>query len=85
MKTNKHRLYCADTYPSGAEEWCCDTCGRRFIIQWSPEYRMIVLDAGDPYAIHNAGKGAIAVQSVDPNEEEQWLGPWKDWLNKIDF
>lgn len=79
--SSKHQLVCEQTYPSGAEEWCCDTCGRRFIIQWNPEYRMIVLETGDVYAIHNAGKGAIAVQKQpDHALDEHYLAPWEDWL-----
>lgn len=45
-------MYLHKTYPSGAEEWACPTCGRRFIIQWLPIYQKIVLARGHEDAAH---------------------------------
>jgi hypothetical protein len=47
-------MYLHKTYPSGAEEWACPTCGRRFIIQWRPVYQKIVLARGHEGAAHTA-------------------------------
>ena len=73
---------------SGAEEWSCPDCGRRMLLRWPPHYEKLVLEHGDPTAIHVGGKGgvrasAIAVaqapsndlvaQSDVPSTERQWL------------
>ena len=47
---------------SGAEEWYCPTCGRRFLMQWPPEYKKVILEVGDEMAIHSGGKGGITIQ-----------------------
>jgi hypothetical protein len=79
------------TYPAGAEEWCCPTCGRRFLLQWPPNYKKIILEAGDEAALHSGGKGGI---SMHPPEvmatealaaEEEKLAPWLAWLEEVDF
>ncbi len=54
-----HEMRLEKTHPSGAEEWDCPTCGRRFLIQWPPHYRKIVLESGDEYALHSATKGGL--------------------------
>ena len=54
-----HQMQLEQTHPSGAEEWHCPTCGRRFLLQWPPSYKRIVMEAGDEYAIHNACKGGL--------------------------
>lgn len=78
-----HKMVLAKTYKSGAEEWYCPTCGRRFIVQWAPEYQKTVLELGDESVIHNTGKGALIVpqQQLD----DPWLSPWLDWLEKSNF
>lgn len=52
-----HEMLLATTHPSGAEEWHCPTCGRRFLLKWPPSYKKIVLDPGDEYAAHSGSKG----------------------------
>jgi hypothetical protein len=48
------------TYPAGAEEWYCPTCGRRMIITWKP-WKKIILEPGDSYAVHSGGKGGLGM------------------------
>jgi hypothetical protein len=74
-----HKMLLAKTYPSSAEEWCCPVCGRRFVVQWTPEYQKTILEMGDEFAIHNTGKGAMIVQST---QSDPWLTPWLDWLDR---
>lgn len=78
-----HKLILVQKYKSGAEEWFCPTCGRRFILQWSPEYQRVVLEAGDETSIHNTGRGAMIVYR--PQEEDPWLAPFAEWIEKGDI
>ena len=59
----QHDMQLVITHPSGAEEWHCPTCGRRFLMQWPPNYEKIILEAGDEIAIHTGGKGGLRLQS----------------------
>ena len=63
---------------SGAEEWRCPACTRRILLRWPPDYQRLVLEHGDPMAIHAAGKGGArfsgTVAARPPAEEDQaWL------------
>jgi hypothetical protein len=80
MDEQNHIILMTRTYASGAQEWYCPTCGRRFIVQWTPEYQRVVLEAGDESAIHNTGKGAFIVRC--PDQDDEWLEPWNDWIKK---
>jgi len=77
-----HKMVLAKTYASGAEEWYCPTCGRRFIVQWAPEYQKAILELGDESVIHNTGKGAMIISQ---KQSDPWLIPWLDWLDKSNF
>ncbi len=69
---NQHQMIVKNTYPSGAQEWYCPTCGRHFIIQWPPNYKRIMLDEGDEQASHSGGSGGLVMGSAEthPCEEE---------------
>jgi hypothetical protein len=56
-----HQMVLETTHSSGAEEWYCPTCGRRFLMQWPPTYKKIVLETGDEYAIHSGNKGGLFI------------------------
>lgn len=64
----KHEMVLALTHPSGAEEWSCPTCGRRFLLSWPPSYKKIILEAGDELASHSAGKGGLSVGQLRKGE-----------------
>jgi hypothetical protein len=57
----QHEMQIERSHPSGAEEWYCPTCGRRFLMQWPPAYSKIILQPGDEYAIHTGGKGGLSM------------------------
>jgi hypothetical protein len=61
----KHEMRLEKTHNSGAEEWYCPECGRRFLMQWPPTYKKIVLEVGDEHALHQGGVGDISVVSTD--------------------
>lgn len=80
-----HTMQLERTLPSGAEEWFCPVCGRRFLMQWPPAYSKVVLDAGDEYAVHSGARGGLRVEvppvasryDAPPSDE---LRPWLRWL-----
>ena len=66
----KHEMVLEITHPSGAEEWYCPTCGRRFLLNWPPAYKKIVLNAGDKLASHSGGKGGLQMRQLQAGEAE---------------
>jgi hypothetical protein len=85
------------TDPSGADEWYCPTCGRRFLMHWPPHYKRVILDPGDETVSHSGGKGGVTMSSFDVTQNEQtfpassaepadeYLAPWLQWMDKVDF
>ena len=57
----QHTMQLTATHASGAEEWSCPACGRRFLLQWPPWYRKIVLEPGDQLAQHSCSKGGLII------------------------
>ncbi len=47
MNEKHHEMTLQETHISGVEEWYCPDCGRRFLVQWPPAYKMIILEQGD--------------------------------------
>jgi len=80
-------IHCADT-----EEWYCPTCGRRILMKWPPNYKKVILDAGDDEVIHCVGRGGLpfGASQVSQNRESlsediQRLIQWDVWLEQIGF
>jgi hypothetical protein len=75
-----HEMQLVRTHTSGAEEWYCPTCGRRFLMHWPPTYKKIVLEVGDEYAAHVGGKGAAQLGSFygygEPQREQPGAAPF---------
>ncbi len=84
-----HQMRLRTTFPSGAEEWDCPTCGRRFVMQWSPKYKRIVLEQGDAHAAHSATKGSLKINPVTIHysdertsaDDELPLEHWQTWFD----
>jgi len=72
-----HTMVLVTTHDSGAEEWYCPTCGRRFLMQWPPNYKRTVLDAGDENATHSGGKGGVSMRrpQVSPYQAAENIAP----------
>lgn len=85
----QHTMELDKVYESGAEEWTCPVCGRRFIVQWPPAYKKIILEPGDEYAFHNGGKGSVftgAPEVRDTQVAEPPLAPiWLEAIATLDF
>ncbi len=74
MSTNSHpqphEMCLAKTHASGAEEWFCPTCGRRFLMHFQPEYgnlNLLVLEAGDELVSHVGSKGGLRIGRTEVN------------------
>lgn len=70
----RHEMELERTHPSGAQEWYCPTCGRRFLMQWPPNYKKIVLEPGDEQAYHSGGSVRPELASALPASDEERLG-----------
>ena len=85
-----HEMVLDKTYPTGAEEWYCPTCGRRLIMQWPPKYKRIILNSGDEHAAHSGGKGGVKISNFqvtnaeDPPEDLD-LSLWEERFSDVDF
>jgi hypothetical protein len=60
----QHEMQLELTHPSGAEEWACPICGMRYLLQWPPAYKKVVLETGDEYAFHSCSKGDLAIEQA---------------------
>ncbi len=84
-----HEMTLETTYSSGAEEWACPICGRRFIVMWEPSYQRIVLEPGDENAPHGGGNGGAKIGAVavrqEPDSEEQNLSAFEDWFENVNL
>jgi hypothetical protein len=96
----KHTMMIAKTYPNGAEEWVCPTCGLRFVMQWPPVFKKIILEEGDPNAIHSGGKGGVVIgipqmkpleksseadEEIESSIDETTLNPWREYFNNMNI
>ena len=92
MNEQYHEMILKKIHISGVEEWYCPTCGRRFLVQSPPAYRMIVLAAGDKDVQHSVSKsnsrtGSRPVTQLEATDltDEFRLLPWIKWMEKVDF
>jgi len=67
----RHEMVLQTTHPSGAEEWYCPVCGRRFMLSWPPAYKKIVLDAGNELVSHSGGKGGLMMSQLHASDAEE--------------
>ena len=70
-----HEMELETRHESGAEEWYCPICGRRFLLNMYPDYRKIILDAGDESAIHSGSKGGLRMESIKVGRPEELVLP----------
>jgi hypothetical protein len=73
---DQHQMVVMNTYPTGAQEWFCPTCGRHYILQWPPNYKRIILEEGDNEAVHAGG----TVECILGQEDIQLAKPESDIL-----
>ena len=66
----KHEMVFEFTKSDGAEEWFCEICGRRILLN-VPVYGMVVIDNGDKNAIHYGSTGGLRVVSIGVQQDEK--------------
>jgi hypothetical protein len=93
----RHKMVLMASHESGADEWYCPVCGRRFLMAWPPDYHRTILDAGDETAVHCGSSGELEIQAAhlrqdgedssleDPYSDDPYLAPWREWLDQVDF
>ncbi len=69
--SQQHVMQLAITYTTGAEVWLCPTCGRRFMMQWQPEFQRIILEPGDDMAPHSGSKGGLRLGPIQADLGDQ--------------
>jgi hypothetical protein len=71
----QHEMQLEKTHPSGAEEWFCPTCGRRFVVKWQPAFERVILEVGDQHAAHSGSKGGLRLRPPQISESEEEKEP----------
>lgn len=87
MQQEQHAMELVETFETGAEEWHCPTCDRRFVVQWPPKYRKIILYSGNEYALHSGGKGDVRMEApqIQPESDITLSEEWFSALDDLDF
>jgi hypothetical protein len=92
MDEQHHQMIVNATPSAGVEEWICPECGRRVLMSWPPNYKKIVLEAGDESAIHSGGKGGVNMHTSQvisrealESDADPRLSVWSDWMQKVHF
>jgi hypothetical protein len=92
MSEKYHEMILEKTHDSGVEEWYCPSCGRRFLVQWPPAYKMIILEPGEKDIRHNVSKAnsrivpqqSTQLEATDLTDEFRLI-PWIKWMEKVNF
>lgn len=69
-----HRMIRKAEYPSGAEEWQCQDCPERVVVQYDPAFKAVELVEGEP-AGHSIGNGGLI---LEPPKESKWEKLWAE-------
>lgn len=90
MSDQHHEMVLEKTHISGVEEWFCPNCGRRFLVQWPPAYKVIILQDGEKDTRHNLSRltqsrQATRLAQAEESIEDFRLIPWRKWLEDRDF
>jgi len=89
-----HFMRLARQFSTGAEEWECPECGRRFLVLFQPSYQKIILEAGKSAEIHTGETGGLgmpvlkaplALEDHKLKKERASLEPWVRWIDSVDF
>jgi len=69
MDDQRHEMQLATTHASGAEEWFCPICGRRFVMRWDP-FERVIIESGDESASHSGSKGGLRIGQAQVIEHQ---------------
>jgi hypothetical protein len=89
----QHEMRLQTIYPSGAQEWFCPTCSRRFIVQWQPTPNIIDLEVGAQHVSHTGSTGDFNLRpprirqtkNEDPVLSDELRAALEDVLEDIDL
>ena len=92
MDEKFHEMVLEKTHTSGVEEWYCPDCGRRFLVQWPPAYKMIIVEPGEKDTRHNVSKSHLrqgplkipVMKEIEPIEEfrlSRGYSGWRKWIS----
>jgi hypothetical protein len=75
LDPQRHKMQLKKTYPSGAQEWLCPSCGRWFVMHHLEEERklkIVVLEDGDDQVQHVGSQGPVNldVGGVEVKEDQ---------------
>lgn len=92
MNEERHEMHRVQKFNTGAEEWECHECGRRFIILLEPNFQKVILKKGNENVIHYGGSAELSLGVTQDSEttgveeiDEATLEPVQRWLDTIDF
>jgi len=96
IEAPQHAMRLVHTHASGAEEWSCPQCGRRFVMAWAPSFKRIVLEVGDETVAHSGAKdtpgfslrlGPSVAPEGDsmPRDGTSLTDDMRDWLRDAGF
>jgi hypothetical protein len=92
FQQERHQMIFKSGDDGGADELYCPTCGRKILVNWTPEFQKTVIDPGNETAIHVAGSEGLTVGVADLSQqetavenEEARLQDWEGWLSDMDF
>jgi len=86
-----HQMILEKTYSTGAQEWFCEGCSRRLLIQFEPIFSFMVLTVGDDNLPHTRSTGALPIEDVEKMADDEDELPKdlreavEDALKHIDF
>jgi hypothetical protein len=73
-KTEEHHgMIKVQTFSTGAEEWWCPICGRKFIVTWPPAYKRIITVQGNTEVTHFSD-----MEQAQP--QDPYLEPWERFM-----
>ena len=81
----RHEMLLEQRFPSGAEEWSCTACARRFVVQWPPKYRKIILEAGDEHIAHSGKSQLEQPSQLEADEAPNLSDEWHSAFDELDF
>ena len=86
LAKQSHEMRLETVHPSGAEEWMCPECGRRFVAQWEPKFRRVILEQGqDDIAHKGQAMNGLAEDQEQPDDDSELQDVWRKLLDKLDF
>ena len=66
-----HHMTLVQSYPTGAQDWLCPVCGRRFVMQMQRNpIRRVILVEGDNETAHTGSTGGLQMGGVEIKRDE---------------